>query len=212
MISGNSTVVVRRKKLTLIGIIFMSVTVASCTSGLSGEYADPNEKEILDDKWNPTDAKKTVDDMVGACLTSPWLKDFERQHNSRAPIVVINDIENRTDEHIDTNAVYEAIRNKFVNSRKVRHVNKQQRDAILNEISYQNSGAVDKAQAKQLGKQIAANFLLQGNISSIVSSEGKRKNVQYQIELSLTNLETAEVEWTNVVPIKKKFKRSGWGL
>ncbi len=203
----------RAMNMPLMSSLILTLSFSfACTHGLKGEYADPTEVEVLDDKWNETDARRTAEEMVKSSLGSGWLNDYTKGNDNRRPIVVVADVENRTDEHIDTQALSEDIRNALINSRKVRYVNKGQREAILKEIEYQNSGAVNKQQAKQTGKQIAADYLLHGSISSIVSSEGNRKNVTYQVELSLTNLETAEVEWTEVHKRKKRFKRSGWGL
>jgi hypothetical protein len=39
-----------------------------------------------------------------------------------------------------------------------------QRDAILKEVTYQNDGAVDPAQAKNIGKQSGADILVFGDI------------------------------------------------
>ena len=177
----------------------------SCTS-FQAEYANPSEVELINDKWNETDARVSSEHLVKNALESPWLNDYELRYKKR-PIVVVSSIENRTDEHIDTRALSETIRNSLINSRQVRYVNKRQRQEILDEMNYQNSGAVDPGLAKRIGKQIGADYLLTGSISSIVAANGKRKNVVYQVEAALTNLQTAEVEWTNIYRSKKKFRR-----
>ena len=52
---------------------------------------------------------------------------------------IIDDIENRTSEHIDTKAITENIRNEMINSRKARYVNKAQRQKILEEMLVTNN-------------------------------------------------------------------------
>lgn len=187
------------------------LSTLACTPEFEGTYSDPAKAEIVDDRWNETDARKTAESMVSQLLNKPWLGRYKAQHGER-PVVVVDDIQNRTDEHIDTQALTEYIQDELINSGKVRFVNKARRKQILEEIKYQNSGAVSEKSAKRLGKQIGADYMLAGAISSSVHSQGGLKTVTYQTALRLTNLETAELEWSGKELIKKRFKRSsaGW--
>lgn len=181
--------------------------LASACTTPSGVYSDANEVKIIGDKWNNTDANKTASHMIGSMLNQPWLPDFSKAAKGEKPIVIVDDIENRTDEHIDTKALTEAMRTELINSRKVRFVNAAKRDKILAEIKYQNSGEVAKDKAKTRGKQLGADYMLGGAISSTVENQGDMKAVTYQVNLNLTNLETAEIEWTDNHKIRKSFKR-----
>lgn len=58
---------------------------------------------------------------------------------------------------------------------------------------------------KKWGKELGANFILQGTINSIVDSYKKQKVVTYQIDLQLTNIETNEVVWMGDKKIKKQI-------
>lgn len=189
----------------------LSVAVVGCTKDFEGTYSDPAKEEIVDDKWNETDARKTAEEMIASVLSKSWLEDYKRKHKGEKPIVIVDDVENRTDEHIDTKALSEYIRNELINSGKVRFVNAERRQKILDEIKYQNSGAVAEGSRKKLGNQIGADFFLGGSISSQVATQGGLKTVTYQTNLILTNLETTEIEWSEKKMIKKRFKRSGAG-
>ena len=70
---------------------------------------------------------------------------------------------------------------------------------------------VNGAHAKKAGKQLGAELMLSGRISS---QEHKHpdvdlKTVYYQTDLTLTNLETSEIEFSEQFRIKKIFKNSG---
>jgi len=197
------------KTIGRFAVIFGLFHVASCTKDLEGEYADPSKVEIVDDKWNETDARKTAEFLIKSSLEKPWLATFVAANKNERPVVIVDDVENRTDEHIDVKALTEYVRDELINSGKVRFVNESKRNKILEEIKYQESGAVAKDKAKQSGKQIGADFMLGGSVSSTVNSEGGLKVVTYQTNLILTNLETAEIEWSEKYLIKKRFKRSG---
>jgi uncharacterized protein (TIGR02722 family) len=187
----------------------VSPLVISCTPSFEGTYSDPAKAEIVDDKWNETDARKTAEVLINSALTKPWLTAFTTVNKNKKPVVIVDDVENRTDEHIDTKALTEFIRDELINSGKVSFVNESRRQKILEEIKYQNSGAVSAASKKSTGKQTGADFMLGGAISSSVHSQEGLKTVTYQTNLILTNLETAEIEWSEKHLIKKRFNRSG---
>ena len=196
------------RKLNLIKLFLggMVVLMAQGCATTGGVYRDASEEQILGDKWNNTDGNKTAKAMIDSLLKEAWLTDFMRR-KGRKPVVLVGSVQNRSDEHIDTKALTDAIRSRLINSRKVRFVNAAARERILQEIQYQNSGEVSKATAKKRGRQIGADFMLDGSVSNITSSEGDYKTVVYQTDLNLTNFETSEIEWNGFHKIKKAFKR-----
>ena len=189
--------------------IAFSAAPIGCTPSFQGEYADPSKAEIVDDKWNETDARKTAEHMINGMLEKPWLAGYKAGHKNAKPVVVVMDVENRTDEHLDVKQLTDYIQDELINSGKVRFVNKEARQKILDELKYQQSGAVNKATAKKEGRAIGADFVLSGNISSSVHQMDSLKTVNYQTALTLTSIETQEIEWATKYEVKKRFKRSG---
>ena len=196
-------------KLSFLSALAFSLSTA-CSPDFEGTYSDPAKAEIVDDKWNETDAQETANTLIGQVLSKPWLSVY-KSSKKRSPVVIVDDIANRTDEHIDTKALFEFIQDELINSGKVRFVNNKKRQEILDEIKYQNSGSVSAATAKKAGRQTGADFMLGGAVSSTVNSQGGLKTVTYQTALTLTDLETAEIVWSGKKLIKKRFKRSGAG-
>ncbi|MBM4253210.1 MAG: penicillin-binding protein activator LpoB [Deltaproteobacteria bacterium] len=195
------------RRLGLAAVVAM--TAVACTPSFQGEYADPAKAEIVDDKWNETDARKTAEHMIKGMLEKPWLEGYKSGHRNAKPVVVVMDVENRTDEHLDVKQLTDYIQDELINSGKVRFVNKESRQKILDELKYQQSGAVNKATAKKEGRAIGADFILSGNISSSVHQMDGLKTVNYQTNLTLTSIETQEIEWSTKYEVKKRFKRSG---
>jgi hypothetical protein len=182
-----------------------------CTKDFEGEYADPSKSEIVDDKWNETDAKKTAEHMIRGMLEKPWLSQFKGSHGGERPLVIVDDVENRTDEHLDVKILTDYIQDELINSSKVRFVDKARRQKLLEEIKYQQSGQVDSKTAKKGGKQLGADYILAGNVTSQVHQQDELKTVTYFTTLTLTNIETFELEWSTKYEIKKRFKRAGAG-
>jgi uncharacterized protein (TIGR02722 family) len=183
--------------------------LSACTPAFEGEYNDPDKVEIIDEKWNETDDRRTAEEMVKACLDGGWLKDYTETNKGKKPIVMVDELQNKTQEHINTEAITEQIRNSIINSRAVRFINAEKRQKIADEIQYQNSGAVDAAMARQLGKQYGAEFMLGGVMSDSVHTQGGLRVITYQINMMLTDLQTAEIVWTNQFKIKKRLNRAG---
>lgn len=199
-------------KLVQRGAFLVAATVvAACSPGFEGEYSDPAKAEIVDDKWNETDARKTAEHMIRGMVEKPWLESYKKANKGEKPVVIVDDVENRTDEHLDVKALTDFIQDELINSGKVRFVNKAQRQKMLDELKFQHSGAVNKDTAKKQGRHIGANYMLTGNVSSSVHQMDELKTVTYQTNLTLTNIETGEYEWSTKYEIKKRFRRSGAG-
>jgi len=201
--------------MPIFGITLITgLSIASCTS-TKAEYTDPDKAEILDDRWSETDLKKTASFLVDQVLARPWLQEYKGKHGGKAPVVLVDQIENRTEEVIDSKALTDYVQDELINSRKVRFVSDVSvRKRILDELKYQNSGAVAEASAKKTGKQTGADFILEGSIASSNHSKdgGGEKTVFYMTTMRLTNIETGEIEWTGKKEIKKAFKKSSFGL
>ena len=196
-----------KKPALILSLILLFLT--GCQT-FEGQYTSPNEVRILDDKWNDTDSRKTSEQLVSSMLKKPWLTRFIATKKTR-PIVIVDEISNESHEHIDTKAITSSIRNELINSGKVRFLNAKQRTKIIKEIKYQNqSGMVDPAKAKKAGKQFGAGFMLSGRMNSFTHQhqDANFKTIAYQVDLILTNLETAEIEWSEQYKIKKTFKHS----
>ncbi len=201
-------------RTTLLKLSFFALLAplfTACSPGFEGEYSDPAKTEIVDDKWNETDARKTAEHMIKGMVEKPWLAAFQKGHKGNKPIVIVDDVENKTDEHLDVKQLTDYIQDELINSGKVRFVNKAQREKLLAEIKYQQSGNVRADQAKKNGNQLGADYILSGNISSQVHTMDEKKTVTYYTTLTLTNVETFEFEWSTKYEIKKTFKRSGAG-
>ncbi|MEY4065978.1 MAG: hypothetical protein RIR26_2186 [Pseudomonadota bacterium] len=199
-------------KSTLPLVVLALAGMAAGCQTTQGNYADPNKIEIVDDKWNDSDARLTGEEMIRSALAKRWLVEYTREHQGKRPFLLVDDFENRTSEQIDTKAIFEAVRNELINSGKVRFLDGAQRQKILDEYKYQQSGVVKQGAAKGPGKQHSADFFLVGSISSIVSQVDGYKTVTYQVEMRLTDIESSEIVWTEVKKLKKQFRRSNFGL
>ncbi len=190
--------------------IMICLLPLGCTPGFEGEYEDPAKQEIIDDKWNETDAHKTAEKMIKGMVRGEWLKEFRKLKGTR-PVIVLSEVENRTEEHLDVKTLTEFIRDEMIKSKQVKFVSAKLRNKILQELDYQSSGSVNQNTAKKRGRHVGADFILSGSVSSQVHTQGEIRTVSYFTNLTLTSIETAIIEWSEKYEIKKKFRRSGSG-
>jgi PBP1b-binding outer membrane lipoprotein LpoB len=91
----------------------------------------------------------------------------------------------------------------YINTQKVRLVQGgEKRDAIRIERADQQNYST-QATMTAWGKEVGADFMLQGTINSIVDTEGRETVNFYQINLELTDIETNEIVWIGDKKIKK---------
>jgi uncharacterized protein (TIGR02722 family) len=198
------------KNSRLFVAVFAIVGLASCAQRqfTQGEYDDVEETRLLDDKFNESDAKLLIEDMIGSMASHPIFAD------AQVPAVVqVEGVRNKTAEHIDTKALTDSLRTALIKSGKVRFSNKEDRATVDAEIEYQNdSGRVRKDTRKDRQGAIGADYILTGDLISNVQQVGNRKLIYYRLTLNLTNLTTGIIEWSDDKPIRKRFKKRSVGL
>lgn len=193
----------KNNKITFfLSLAFISIFLISCSSTKSVTRVEEDAVIDLSGRWNETDARLVANEMVSDVLSRPWLEEFVEGKGER-PIIVVGLIENKTHEHIETETYIKNIEREILNSGKVRLVTAGgKREDLRRERADQNEFA-SKETAKNWGKELGADFILHGTMTSIVDSNPKTKVVFYQTNLELTNIETNEIVWIGEKQIKK---------
>jgi hypothetical protein len=115
-------------------------------------------------------------------------------------------ISNKTSEHIEAETVIKDIEREFINSGSVRVVeNSVFREKLREERADQNEFASPETQSRW-GKELGADFMMFGVITSIEDSYRNEKVVSYKVNLELANLETNEKVWIGDKEIKKYIR------
>ena len=194
--------------LSLIAVFTMTlVTGCGPKAFVKGEYDDVEKDNNLNDSWSETDMQRVVKDLVGSMIAHPAIGNAKRP-----PIVMVTKLQNKTDEHIDTQNIMDMVRVELQRGGRVAFVDKEAREDVAEEYNYQNSGMVDEGTKKGPGGQIGADFIVNGRLDSIVQEVGKDKSVYYKVTLNLTNLKTNLVVWSDYKQLRKKFRKRSIGL
>ena len=165
---------------------------------------DPNETIDLSGRWNDSDSRLVSEEMIGDVLTSAWLPRYTKANDKR-PVVVVGLVENKSHEHINSETFIKDVEKAIIRDGNIRLVVAgEKRNELRKERAEQQDYASPET-TKKWGKELGADFILQGTINSIVDSYKKQKVVTYQIDLQLTNIETNEVVWMGDKKIKKQI-------
>ena len=165
---------------------------------------DPNETIDLSGRWNDSDSRLVSEEMIGDLLTSAWIPRY-LEANDKRPVVVVGLVENKSHEHINSETFIKDVEKAIIRDGNIRLVVAgEKRNELRKERAEQQDYASPET-TKKWGKELGADFILQGTINSIVDSYKKQKVVTYQIDLQLTNIETNEVVWMGDKKIKKQI-------
>lgn len=198
------------KKFVLMMLAACSVAlVTGCgpKAFVKGDYEDVEKENNLNDQWSETDMQKVVQALVGGMIQHPTIASAKRP-----PIVMVTKLQNKTDEHIDTQSIMDMVRVELQRGGRVAFVDKEAREDVAEEYNYQNSGMVSGETKKGPGGQIGADLIVNGRLDSIVQEVGKDKSVYYKVTLNLTNLKTNLVVWSDYKQLRKKFRKRSVGL
>jgi uncharacterized protein (TIGR02722 family) len=198
-------------KYQAFSFLFAAVVATGCASNrqfTEGEYDDVNQVRLLDDKFNESDITELAGEMIGSMAAHPIFIDAKIP-----PIVQVEEVRNKTSEHIDTKSITDTVRTALIKTGKVRFANKEDRATITEEIDYQQqSGRVRRDTQKRRDGSLGTDYVLTGDLISNVQEVGNKKLVFYRLTLNLTNVTTGLIEWSEEKPIRKRFKKRSVGM
>jgi len=171
-----------------------AVLVAPSCARRTVTRVEPNKVIDLSGKWNETDARLAAETLTNQVLSGEWLGNFMAA-KTRKPIVIVGLIRNNSHEHMDTEIFTKDIEKSFIKSSTVRLV---QAGDKRNELRGERADQQDfssEASMKKFGRELGADYMMQGTVKSIVDGFGKEKTTFWQIDIELVDLETNEIVW-----------------
>ncbi len=190
-----------RFTLTLCAVAVLALA-AGCAS--EGVRIDANEEAFGTHEFNPKDLQLIAD-------TVRQLIEREVLVRDETPAVYVATIRNRTDEHVNTEAISQKIAFELDRSGRIQLVERSPaKNEALAELEFQQSGYADPAKAQEVGRFVGAEYLLDGTLTSIAFSAGRKKGQFFQFTLTLVEVETLK-SWKTQVEIQKVTTRGVFG-
>ena len=192
-------------RLLILGVV-MTLTLQACGSGKRVTRVDSGLETDFSGRWNDTDSQKVAEKMIKEMLTRPWLRQFS-QKAARQPVVIVGSVVNTSLEHINVGTFITDLEREMTNSGQVTFVASQsQRNEVREERRDQAVHALEETQNAP-GREVGADFIMKGAISSIQDEVDGVKSVFYQVDLQLVSLKDNVKSWFGQHKIKKIIER-----
>jgi hypothetical protein len=144
--------------------------------------------------------------MIREMLSRPWLNQFTTREG-RQPVVIVGTVLNLSHEHINTHTFITDLEREMTNSQKVKFVaDKSERQEIREERLDQATHSREDTQ-KAPGREIGADYMMKGRISTIQDEAEGTKAIYYQVDLELVSLVDNVKSWYGQHKIKKIIER-----
>lgn len=206
----------------LSGLLIVIATITGCTSWRVTRTSTTQITD-LSGRWNDTDSRLVAETMLEEITHASWLRRFQQTHSKqmqrlrsqeddgeqalvyseRKPVLIVGTMINNSHEHIEADTFIKDLERALIKEGEIRIVaNSVFREKLRIERVGQTDFVSPETQ-KRLCRELGADYILFGNIHTIVDTEGTNKVVFYQIALELADLETNELVWIGDKKIKK---------
>ena len=192
---------------------FVATLFAGCAMfRASTTDLDPNQPKHLTAKYDYTDLHALTETLAKEFLATPLMTK-----QTEPPVLRLGAFQNRTQQHVDTQALGDRVRTLLIQSGKVQFVSEKQREELLKEQDYQAKNAAKGTQVAP-GQQLAPRFMMSGALVEITRDSPRevrlsRKEVSYyNLTIEVTDLQSGRIEWTAEKEIVRQASQPlvGW--
>lgn len=187
-----------------VGLLF----VLGCATGMQTVYVRPEDENHVTLTFSAVDLQKIVEKM-----TQSLVDHFD--FGPERPLVRVDTVKNKTDEHVDTKSITDSIIARLVNSGKVRfavdYVEREEYERRSAEEAF-DTRISEEDQQIYLSDQEAPRYRIYGELTSITSITKDTKDVFYKFTLKMVDFRTGTLEWADEKQLRKIGKKRllGW--
>ena len=179
--------------------------VTACSTSVERVSSDTTID--LSGAWNDTDSRLVAEEMIQDALARPWITDYSGKTGKR-PAVVVGTVRNLSHEHINVKTFVADMERALINSGRVDFVaSRDERGEIRDERIDQDLNAREGTR-NAAGQELGADFMLQGQINTIMDVDGKEQVRYYQVDLTLISMADNRKVWLGQKKIKKLVKNA----
>lgn len=190
-----------RTRLPLALAAVMVLALAGC-GGKTVTRVDSGEQIDLSGNWNDVDSQNVAGDLVSQITAAAWVENHVEATGNK-PAVIVGVIRNKTVEHIPMKTLTADLERAFINSGRVLVVaTPEEREQIRQERAEQQDFASQETMARW-GREHGADYMLLGELNTLVDQEGKTQVKFYQTDTYLVDLESNLKVWAGQTKTKK---------
>ncbi|MBW8338424.1 penicillin-binding protein activator LpoB [Stutzerimonas stutzeri] len=191
---------------------FTALTFAALVSGCAStsspvlgggniSYGDSKAVELVTNEFGSSDLQTIAESMTRSLAQSGVLQG--------RPVIQVYDVKNKTSEYIDTREITTSIKTQLMKTGTARFASDNvDLGSQVEQLKQQNqSGLYKQSTIAKAGNMVAAQYRLEGSISSIVKRSSDYKDVFYKFSLQLVDVESGLAEWMDEKEIRKTTER-----
>jgi uncharacterized protein (TIGR02722 family) len=160
-------------------------------------YGDANAVETVNTDFGSTDLNMVAQTMADDLIKTGALNGCKTY--------TVSAVRNKTDQYIDTETITQSIKTRLMKSNLVTSkyvLSQAQMQNQTDELSRQNNSGLYK-DATKMGQMKSAQCRLDGFVSSISKTNADMKDVFYQFNMSLIQVDEGTELWVNEKQIRK---------
>ncbi len=190
----------------VMAIIFI-VLLMGCATGMKTERVDADYSGKTYTTFSATDLN-----IVAAKLADSLVQRFD--FGSQRPLVRVDTVKNKTDEHIDTKSITDTITAKIMRSGRVRfavdYSERQEYEKRAAEEAF-DTRISDEGRSLYLSDQATPRYRIYGELTNIKTVTEDTKDVFYKFSLKLVDFKSGVLEWMDESQLRKIGKKRAFG-
>lgn len=190
-------------------LLLVCLLLGACSTQVS--RVSPDQTIDLSGVWNDTDSRLVAEEMIQDALARPWISEFVNRQGHR-PAIIIGRVRNLSHEHINVNTFVADMERALINSGRADFVASASDRTDIREERIDQDLNASEGTRKAAGQELGADFMLQGQINTILDTEGKDQVRFYQIDLTLVSLADNRKVWLGQKKIKKFVEKARFRL
>lgn len=192
------------KVYSVIIISLVGIIAFSCNPKKQTQHIKKNQAVVRDNgNWNNSDSRLVSDELIKELLHDNWINDYKTKNPGKRPILVVGFVKKNSLNYIDTNTFIKNIERAIIQdgSGRLIQVDDKRESLGINVTKLQDNEALEMI--KEWGVKLGAEYLIQGDINSLIETSKKEKLITYQVNLELFDLKINEVIWRSEKQVKK---------
>ena len=187
-------------------IICAALLLSACSTTVERVATDTTID--LSGAWNDSDSRLVAQEMIQDVLSRPWITEHSGRTGGKRPAVIVGTVRNLSHEHINLKTFVADMERELVNSGRVDFVaSRDERGDIRDERLDQDLNAREDTR-KAAGQELGADFMLTGQVNTIIDAEDNEQVRYYQVDLTLISMADNRKVWLGQKKIKKLVKNA----
>jgi PBP1b-binding outer membrane lipoprotein LpoB len=199
-------------------IVVSLLVVVACAPTLKTKRVDSEEGDELalsiTDEWISKDTTLSIENIFSKIESHKKLQGELAKFDAKGkqPKLFVGEIQNNSSEaYFPIEDINNELLEKLSETGSYILIDAKAREKLLKEITYQNDGMVDIKQAKSIGKQSGADWLIFGSIEMKPKIFGGKTLKQYTLNIRITDIQTGDEIFRGSYKTEKYSERSGSG-